>query len=223
VIFIAGGICVNSKSFIQSTIIKLDDIYFEELKEKLLGEYLSFSFFEDADVTREILAEKICDYFDKLELKTGRTFEKYVYEYASNWDKLVSGKVAKEPQVKKNETPLPVPRARKYFKYASEIIKSSRQLTVKQLLDYSRIMMCLYMAIVTGKSKEITDFEYSTDVLSIEKLVSSMKSERATVPIKIGKKLMFDTEELFSSDTCTFILTMIMYYHIKNNAVLGAR
>ena len=206
------------KEFICNLILKFDETNFESIKEKLVGEYLTFSFIDDSEVNREILAEKLYDYFEKLEIKTSKTT--FLSTYIDDIDSIVSKNIAKEPQAKKNENPPPAPRARKYYNLACEI-KKSRQYTLKQLEDYTRIMLCLYMASITTKAKEITDFEYALSNINIDRVLSAMKEEKASGPIKIGSKLRFNTEELYCFDTCTFIMTIIMYYCLKNDEIIG--
>ena len=211
---------VNAKEFIEGTVRKLDQPLFEEAKERLVGEYITFSFIDDEKVYINVFAEKLCDYFDKLEFKTGENFDSILKKYMSNWDELVGKRIAKEPATKKNEPPQPVPRAKKYYNHIIEI-KKSRNLTIKQLVDYSRIMMCLYTAIIKGNFVEISDFGYSVDGLSIDKIIAAMKAEKPNGILGIGKKAMFDLTDLHCSDTSTFILTMVMYYYIKDNAIEG--
>lgn len=214
------GCFLEVKGFIKSTVNDFEDKYFEVLKEKLVGEYISFSFIEDNDITIAIFSEKLFDYFEKLQLKTGDNFDKFILKYVSDLDGMVSRRILKEPQAKKNESEEPTPRSRKYYNYALDI-KNSRKLTIKQILDYSRIMMCLYMSIINKKYNEIDDFEYSSECLNLDKIIASMKSEKPYGVKNFGRKTLFDIKELYCSDTSTFIITMIMFYYIKNNEVLG--
>ena len=213
---------MEAKEFIELTVNTLDDDKFAALKERLLGEYLKFSFIEEKKVTKAVFAEKLMDYFEKLEIKSKGEFESILQSYMGNWDALVSKRIAKVPSVKKNEPPAPVPRARKYYEKIQEI-KKSRNLTPRQIVDYTRIVMCLYSSIVEADYSEISDFGYPTKCLEIDKMIASMKAEKsATIPIgNIGKKTMFDLTDLYSEDTGTFIISMIMYYHIKNNEFEG--
>ena len=211
---------MNAKDFIDGTVRKLDQELFEEVKDRLVGEYITFSFIEDGKIYPNVFAEKLCDYFEKLGLKTRDDFEAILKKYMSNWDELVGKRIAKEPATKKNEALKPIPRARKYYNHIIEI-KKSRNITIKQIVDYSRIMMCLYTTIINEEYAEITDFGYPVEILSLDKIIASMKAEKPNGLLGIGKKTMFDLTDLYCSDTSTFVLTMIMYYFIKNNAVEG--
>ena len=53
-------------NFVKETIVGMDAATLEVLKKALLGEYISFSVISDEEVTKEELAEKLCDYFEKL-------------------------------------------------------------------------------------------------------------------------------------------------------------
>ncbi len=211
---------MDAKDFIDGTVRQLEQELFEEIKDRLVGEYITFSFVEAGKIDLDIFAEKLCDYFEKLELKTGDTFEIILKRYISNWDELVGKRIEKEPATKKNEAAKPVSRARQYYNYIIEI-KKSKNIAIKQVVDYSRIMMCLYTSTINQDLTDITDFEYSAEMLSLDKIISSMKAEKPNRMLGIGKKTMFDLTDLYCSDTSTFILLIIMYYFIKNNGVVG--
>lgn len=219
---INGGYALEAKEFIDLTVNKLDDDKFLALKERLLGEYLTFFFIDEKKISKAVFSEKLIDYFEKLEIKTKEEFENTLQTYMGNWDALVSKRIAKTPSVKKNEPPAPVPRARKYYEKIQEI-KKSRNLTLRQIVDYTRIVMCLYSSIVEANHSEISDFGYPTKCLEIDRMIASMKEEKSTsIPIgTLKKKTMFDLADLYCSDTGTFIITMIIYYHIKNNEIEG--
>ena len=70
---------MDYSTFVKSTVCSLGDDIYKMLQKTLVGEYLSFSIISNSEITQEILAEKICDYFEKLELKTGKSFEKYMH------------------------------------------------------------------------------------------------------------------------------------------------
>jgi len=210
---------LEAKEFIELSVRKLDDELFIALKERLIGEYISFSFIADEKISKDIFSEKLCDYFEKSEIKTKKQFESLLQSYMGSWDDLVGRRIAKTPSSKKNEPPAPVPRARKYYEKIQEI-KKSRKLTERQIVDYTRIAMCLYSSIVESGLGEISDFGYPTKCLDIDKMIASMKNEKS-VGISIGKKSLFDLTDLYCEDTGTFIISMILYYHIKNNEIEG--
>ena len=59
---------MKRKEFLENTILNLNDELFELLKSRLIGikKPITFSFFSTDAVTREILAEKLDDYFKNL-------------------------------------------------------------------------------------------------------------------------------------------------------------
>lgn len=205
--------------FINATIMSLGQENFEAIKKALVGEYLSFSIISDEDISKAVLAEKLCDYFEKLELKTGKDFDKQVDAYIKDVDSIVSRRIAKTPQPKKNDqTPVVTPRSRKYYEKALAT-KNSRNLSARNLVDYSRIMFCLYAAVIKAHYKEIEDLDYSISSLDPDIIIGSMKTEPDT--IVMVKKNRFDIKNLYSSDTCTFIMSLILLYKIMNDKVQG--
>lgn len=206
---------MEAKDFIVGTLSELNDRCFDELKERLIGEYFEFEFIDINQINKDILSEKIYDYFEKLQLKTDMKFYKFVQKYLSDWDDIVKRKVAKEPQVKKGAPQLPIPRARKYYNRAINL-KDSRNVSIKQVIDYSRIMMCLYIYIIDSDFEEISDFDYSSDCLNLDKIITAMKNKKADGINIFDKRNAFNIEDLFCTDTSTFIITIIMFYCIKN-------
>lgn len=206
------------KEFIAEMVNNLDTKYFNLLKNRLSGEYLTFYFVEEEKISTEVFGEKLADYFEKIEIKTGDKFPKVLARYVSDIDEVVKRYIPKEPTAKKDVALPPTPRSIKYYKHASTI-KSSRNLTVKQLEDFSRIMFNLYMGAIYSDMKDVTNYEFSTSRLDLDKIIAALKSEKGGIGLPIGKKTMFNIEELYCTDTATFIITMIMYYHIKNKEI----
>ena len=202
--------------FVRGTICNLDQPAFEELKQLLLGEYISFSIIEHEDVTVPVLAEKICDYFSMLEVKTGKSFDKHIEYYMSAWDSIVGPYIARTPQAKKGDTtPVVVPRSRKYYE---DIIKNKgvKALSRTDLFDYSRIMMCLYTAIIKNEGKPIANFDFAADCLVPADIIESMRSEEVSVWFSSSKKKRFNTKELYSEDMCTLIISILILCLIIN-------
>jgi len=208
---------VNIQDFIGYTVKGLDDKLIDVLKEKLSGEYLTFHFVDSSKISKWGFCEKMVDYFEKVEIKTGDDFSKLLIGFVSNLEEVVKRYIPKEPSTKKGEPVPAIPRSLKYYKHALEI-KSSRSLTLKQIVDYSRIMLCLYMGTINNGMKSVNDYMFSTDRLNLDKIINALKAEKAG---GIRKKSLFNLEDLYCSDTATFIITMIMYCHIKNLEIEG--
>lgn len=210
---------MESKRFLLSTIGELETPAFEELKKLLIGDYITFATVKPKNVKKSHMAEKLYDYFEMLEVKTGTSFDKELRIYMNNLNDIVEPHIAKAPSAKKGDTqPITVPRARKYYDKAVQI-KNKKELTVSQVMDYSRIMLCLYIAIIKSKEYTITNFDYSLDCLYPKLILRCMKQEETSGLIPSSKKPRFNTEELYNNDSCTLIMTAVMLYAIVNRKV----
>ena len=204
------------KEFVNETVMYFEDEAYQATKNTLAGEYLVFNVIGKEAITREILAEKVCDYFEKVELKTGKPFDKQIAEYMENLDSIIENHIAKTPKKKKKEESVPKePRARKYYDKADEI-RGARNTDLEMLIDYSRIMLCLYTEIIKEDHKAITDFEFSADCLDQDKILSAMKKEKKIKPPIIGSKGKTDVKGLYGLDACTFVITILMLQTILN-------
>ncbi|MCU9533698.1 hypothetical protein [Streptococcus sp. CSL10205-OR2] len=200
---------MKSRDFITTTVLNLGDEHYETLKQVLVGQFISFAIIEDSEITKDIFAEKIYDYFEKLELKTNKPFQFYLKNYMNNLDEIVRSKIAKTTTPKKGEgTNVIVPRARKYYEKALKL-KESRELTFNKLYDYTRIMLSLYSAIIENHYKEIHNMDYSIESINSHKIITSMKNEKEEVFLQ-GKKPKFNLKDLYSADSCTFIIVNIL-------------
>ena len=209
------------KDLVEATICNLSQPVFEELKQLLLGEFISFCIIDHKDVTIDILAEKVCDYFGTLEIKTGKAFDKHIESYLSDLDSIVGSHIAKTPQAKKGDTTsVVVPRARKYYEKAVTT-KGDKKPSITQLIDYSRIMMCLYTSVMKNEGKPIDNFDYAVDSLVPTSIVDAMKSEEVSVVFPSSKKKRFDAKELYNGDVCTLILSILFLCSIINGKVEG--
>ena len=161
--------------FVVETIGSLENDKFEMLKKALIGEYLSFSIIQEDKVSKEELSEKVCDYFEKMILKSGKNFDKLIESYTKGIDYVVSNKIAKPTQSKKNKSVQEdIPRARKYYEKALTI-KNSRNLSTRNLIDYSRLIFCLYMEIIKNHYSVIDNFDFSANVLKPDVIINGMK------------------------------------------------
>ena len=185
--------------FVVETLGSFDDYTFEMLKKALVGEYLSFSVIKEDKVSKEELSEKVCDYFEKVTIKTGKSFDKLIEAYTKGIDYVVGNKIAKAPKAKKNsQVKEDTPRAAKYYEKALTI-KNSRNLSTRNLIDYSRIIFCLYM-----------------EIIKPDAVINGMKMKEDFL---IVKKKYFNIKELYSIDTCTFVIAVILLYTIINERI----
>ena len=207
---------MSYSSFVQTTVLGLDSDLFNELRDVLVDDYLPLAIIQKEELTPHVLAEKLCDYFEKIELKSGKSFEKVVEKYMQDLDSVISDRIAKEPKPKKNMPTPPTPRARKYFEKAYELRRHNKE-SKHGLLDYTRIMLCLYMAIIGNGKKEIDDFSYSMSALNLTKIIESLRKETTL----LGKKSRFETKDPYTSDRSTFILLVIMFYYMKSKEMVG--
>lgn len=211
---------MNYLEFVRATVLKMHPNNFVRWKEALIGHYIEFFVIAPEEIDQEIMAEKLCDYFEKAELKNGKSFEKFVEVYFSNLDSIVAGRVGKVPQQrKKDEAPLPMPRTRKYYEKAQEIRKG--KLNLSGMIDYTRIMMCLYAAIIKTNGKEIQNFDFATSSLKIEDIILAMKEEQDVLPFNVIKKKKFDTVDPYGKDAITFILAITLLYKITGENLEG--
>ena len=188
--------------FVVETIGSLETDKFEMLKKALIGEYLSFSIIQEDKVSKEELSEKVCDYFEKMVLK--------------GIDDVVSNKIAKNPKSKKNNSVQgDIPRAGKYYEKALTI-KNSRNLSTRNLIDYSRLIFCLYMEIIKNHFTVISNFNFSSDELRPDAIINGMKKKEDFL---IVKKKYFNIKELYSIDRCTFIIAIIILHTIINERI----
>lgn len=194
--------------FINTMVMSLEQDSFEALKNILVNEeYLFFSFIQPADVSKEILADKLSDYFEKVEIKTGKKLDKHLQTYYKKLDELVSHFIPKSSQQKKNDDlPVNKTRATKYYEKASGMINKKQELTDCQILDYTRIMMCLEMAIIKNDVKTITNLDYSVECIEPMEILQGFKNKLE----KIDK---------YSSNACTLVIAGILLYKIIDNKI----
>ena len=220
---------MDIKEFVDHTVKNLESDNLERLRDRLIGEYLHFSFINSNMISCEVFCEKLADYFEKTEIKTFSKFSKILTKYVDNIDEVVKRYIPKEPSAKKGEPTPPMPRSLKYYKLAAGI-KSSKNLTINQVADYTRIMMSLYMGAINAGMKAADEFEFSTVKLDTDKIISALKAEKPGIGLPIGKpgiglpigkKTMFNLEDPYSTDTATFVIAMIMFSYIKNNEAEG--
>ena len=203
-------------SFVQTTINNLDADSFNELRDILVNQFIPLSIVSKDDLTVPVLKELLCNYFDKVELKTGKEFERIVEKYTSDLDSIVESRIEETPKARRNQPTPPTPRARKYYEKAIGIKRINRE-TKRGLIDYTRFMLCLYTAIINNNYKKIKDFDLSINCLNLTKIIESMRKET----VSIRKRPRFDTQNPYDSDRSSFVILVIMFYYMKSKEVVG--
>ena len=209
---------MNSKDFIKNTILDLNPQEFNRLKTILVGEYIQFSFVESDNIDQAFFSEKVCDYIEKLEFRNKTSFQKLLVNYSIYLDKLVANKVARAPKANNNDSEL-IPRARRYYEKAKSNGKKQFQST-SQVIDYVRVMLCLYTASLQSPSNPIENFNLSIDTLSIENLIFNMKQEQAK-RLNSQVKEYFLKNGIYSAAVFYLIMTIIIYCHLMSNMIQG--
>ena len=203
---------MNRQEFIETTVSELKPELFEKLKETLIDKYISVSFLESGDITYPVLKELINEYFKKVGLSTDKTFYKIIDKYASDLDSVIDDKVDTISKGNKERSP----REHRYYGKAKQLKKKGIT-TMEKLQDYSRIMLCLYAAIINSREKTGNGFDYTLNCLNLEKILEELDKEE--INIIVGKKKAFNIKEAYRADRSTFIVLIIMYYYIMNNNV----
>ena len=72
---------MNCLDLVQGTVLKMNQATFTQWKDALVGQYIAFSVIDPEEIDQEIMAEKLCDYFEKAEFKNRKAFEKFVEVY----------------------------------------------------------------------------------------------------------------------------------------------
>lgn len=209
---------MNSKDFIKNTILDLNPQEFNRLKTILVGEYIQFSFVESDNIDQAFFSEKVCDYIEKLEFRNKTSFQKLLVNYSIYLDKLVANKVARAPKANNNDSEL-IPRARRYYEKAKSNGKKQFQST-SQVIDYVRVMLCLYTESLHSPSNPIENFNLSIDTLSIENLIFNMKQEQAK-RLNYHVKEYFLKNGIYSTEVFYLIMTIIIYCHLMSNMIQG--
>lgn len=210
-----------AKDFLEGTVCKLDAGPLALLKEILLDEYVSFSIVKESKITAEVLAEKLVDYFATVEVKLNRPFGKMIESFMGAIDDVIAPRIAKAPQVKKGETtPVIVPRARKYYEKAVSARKK-KDITYREILDFSRVMFCLYTASIDAEDKVIENFNFSSACIEPYETLDHLKSEETQVVFPPSKRKRFDFKEKFGADSCTMVIAAIVICVIVNERNQG--
>lgn len=204
---------MKREEFIEKTIPVLGSDIFNSIKQTIVGNYIQVNFIAEDDVNTTILEELLFGYLEKVELQQSvKSFDSIIEKYAADIDSVVEDRIKKS---QKDGSGKELNRARKYYEKAHAMRKDDIE-SFEGLVDYSRIMLCLYMAIIKNKFNPISDFDYSSECLRGREIMDALRQEESTTIIGVKKK-RFDTKGIYSFDRCTFVILITMYHFIKNN------
>ena len=85
-----NGYIMDKKELLKNTILSLDNDSFFELKTYFFKDFFGFYFLDDSEVTQGIFAEKLYDYFEKVELNNNKDFPNLLQKYMQSLDDKVS-------------------------------------------------------------------------------------------------------------------------------------
>ncbi|HFI0345437.1 TPA: hypothetical protein ACGOWL_000844 [Streptococcus suis] len=194
-------------------VLGLSEDSFEVLKKSLVDKFIFFSIIDYTDITEEILSEKICDYFEKVELITFDSFDGLLRNFYKIIDSAVSNKVSRV--TKAHPTPS---RARKYYENVKQLSKN-KDITARQIVEYSRIMFCLYSSIIDNQESEITNFTYSLSNFKSEKIVESLINKNKKILKKVNR--LPESRENHSREIGVLILIIIILHKILDSKISG--
>ena len=215
---------MDYREIIKECVIELESKSFLYLKDTLVVDYLDFRFIQDSSITREILAEKITDYIEKVELKNNKKFEKLLEFYCNHLENYVAKRVPEKTTGRNKEiASVIVPRSRRYFEKAKQL-RTLKFTNVRQIIDYNRILMCLLVEIIKNDNKEVAKFDFSTSCLDetliipcIEKI---LEEDLFSIFNKKSQGIIMD-KGFYSFEVCSLILSIIFLNKIKDARIIG--
>ena len=191
------------KEFIGSTWLDYSDVTSDHVLMEL-NHYVKFEYLNTASSLE--VAEKLYDHFEKVELFNKCDFNRVINAYFKCLNEILGSQIA----TSKQKT-----RAQKYYEKAVSISKS-KELKFQDLMDYTRIMMCLYMAVTKNQSKLISDFDLSKECLDMDTILTFI--HRETVPaLGINKrKPRFVFHNPYSMDSCILLILTLVLYKLRD-------
>ena len=187
------------QELIENTWLEFDDV----TRDCVLLDLNNFIEFKSMKKpSREGIAEKLYDHFEKVELKNKADFNKLVKWYFKKINEIL------EYRIENAESKT---HAQKYYERAVSISKS-KQVSFQDIVDYTRIMMSLYMEAIKNQTVSISDFNLSKDWLDLDQILTCIREE--TIPLEgLNRRIYcFDTTDLYGYDSnILLILTLLLY------------
>lgn len=194
---------MKPKEFVESTWLDYSDVTSDCVLMDL-NAFIQFQFLND--ITKEAMAEKLYDHFMMVELKNYCDFNKLIKSYFKSVNEILKTQI----ETSKQKT-----RAQKYYEKAVSISKN-KKVNFQDLIDYTRITMCLYMAITKNQSKLISDFDLSKDCLDMDTILTFIRRETVS-SIGINKrKPRFDFKNPYSIDSSILLILTMLLYKLKD-------
>lgn len=187
------------QELIENTWLEFDDV----TRDCVLLDLNNFIEFKSMkEPSREGIAEKLYDHFEKVELKNKANFNKLIKWYFKKINEILEYRI---------EDAEPKTHAQKYYERAVSISKS-KQVSFQNIVDYTRIMMTLYMEAIKNQTESISDFNLSKDWLDLDQILTCIHEE--TIPLEgLNRRIYcFDTTDLYGYDSnILLILTLLLY------------
>ena len=215
---------MDYRELLKECVIELESKSFLYLKDTLIADIFDFKFIQDGSITREILAEKITDYIEKIELKNNKKFEKILEFYCNHLENYVAKRVPEKTTGRNKETAsVIVPRSRRYFEKAKQL-RTLKFTNVRQIIDYNRILMCLLVEIIKNDNKEVANFDFSTrcldEMLIIPCIEKILEEDLFSIFNKKSQGIIMD-KGFYSFEVCSLILSIIFLNKIKDARIIG--
>ena len=198
---------MHYNDFLTETVLNMDDASLECLKSMLPDMYIVFTFVKSDNVDAAVLSDKLSDYFKMVSMKTFKTFDDCISAYMDGLNAIV------EPRIEKTSQPNIVPRARKYYERFADM-RLSRDKSIDDVVDYSRIMFCLYESILKNDMKPIDDFNFDYNALDPVAIIKAMRSEEGRGLFRRPGSKLFDTNETYEIGTCIIVIAMIVLFSV---------
>lgn len=187
------------QELIENTWLEFDDV----TRDCVLLDLNNFIEFKSMkEPSRGGIAEKLYDHFEKVELKNKVNFNKLIKWYFKKINEILEYRI---------EDAEPKTHAQKYYERAISISKS-KQVSFQDVVDYTRIMMTLYMEAIKNQTESICDFDLSKDWLDLDLILTNIREE--TIPLEgLNRRIhCFDTTDLYGYDSnILLILTLLLY------------
>lgn len=185
------------KNEIINEIDKLSDENFNSLK-KYINKYLEFYKFKNESITKDVLEEKVCDYFELIR------FDKMTDETPAY---LVTDSLLSLIRVKGNKKVCTT--INKYIEKANNIKKIVKKGTysMEDLKDFSRIFLTIYYpSNKKGKEFNDSDFSFILEDIDFDKTYNQLNKEKKA-------------DEKYSSIQFSIIVLTVCYFGMINTLV----